>query len=141
MKTILTILTTLVAFFIPVMGMVYSIGAFVSFDTIFAMYVAKKQKEPLTSDSFFNIAPKLFFYIGTILLGYMVDCFIMTTNIFDIQYLGAKVITLMFICNETKSIDETFYKYKKIHILDIVRKYVKVLKSLKKDLNELLNND
>ena len=145
MKTyFIGILISIITFFTPITGFLVLMGVMVSADTLFAMYVAYKMGDgmkSLTSSKFFNIAPKLFFYLGTIMIAFMVDYFIFGTDyLFGIKMLGTKVISFAFISNEIKSINETYVKRFNKSIYDTLKEYYAVVKDLKKDIQELINN-
>ena len=126
-------------FLLPIKGLLILVGMMVSFDTIFAIFTAWKMNETLTSTKFFNIAPKLFFYLGSIIMAFMIDTFIVPEGLFSVSNFGAKVVTFLFVCNEVKSINETYVKKNKKSLLEVVKEYLTVAKNFKKDLEEFKN--
>lgn len=145
-RTFLTgILISIITFLTPILGFLILMGGMIFADTVFAMYVAYKNKngkkmENLTSDKFFNIAPKLFFYLGSIVLAYMCDYFLVGNNyLFGVEMFGTKLVSFAFISNEIKSINETYVKQFNKSIYDTLKEFYTVLKRLKKDVNDLLN--
>jgi hypothetical protein len=109
-------------------------------DTIFAIYfVFKKQgREHYRSNRLFNFAIKCFFYLGSIILAYMVDIHIIGTNtLFGIELFTAKLFTVFWAYVEFKSIDETSVKLGNAPFLDTMKSMINTLKGLKKDITEL----
>lgn len=138
------VLISICTFFIPIKGFLLIMGGMVALDTTFAMYVAYKMgngMKSLTSSKFFNIAPKLFFYLGTMMLAYMVDYFIIgNDHLWGIELFGTKIITLAFVSNEIKSVNESYVKRFNKSIYDTLKEYYNVLKDLKKDIQELIQD-
>ncbi len=141
---LLGVLTSILTFFLPIKGFLTLMGGMVALDTCFAMYVAYTMGDgmkSLTSSKFFNIAPKLYFYLGVIMLAYMVDYFIVGTDyLFGVKQFGTKIVTFAFISNEIKSVNETFVKRFNKSIYDTLKEYFSVLKDLKKDIQEIIND-
>jgi hypothetical protein len=148
MKTFISgILLSIATFLTPIMGFMGLIGFLVFSDTAFAMYVAYvdkngKKMENLTSNKFFNIAPKLFFYLGSIIMAYGCDYLFLAGGAFlGVTLFGTKMTTGAFIANEIKSINETYIKRFNKSIYDTLKEYYDVLKRLKKDIAELLDGE
>jgi hypothetical protein len=143
-RTFLTgIVVSIITFLTPIKGFLVLMGAMVFADTVYAMYVAYKTGQgldSLTSDKFFNIAPKLFFYLGSIILAYMCDYYLIGVNhLFGVEMFGTKIVSFAFISNEIKSINETYIKRNNKGMYDTLKEFYTVLKRLKKDVNDLLN--
>ena len=82
------------AFLTPVKGMLMTTGGFVIIDTCFAIYVAVKLGgwTAYKSNKLFNIAPKTFFYLLGIILGFCVDTFIIDGKIWGVSLLIRKFV-------------------------------------------------
>ena len=136
------IIFAIINFLDPIKGFLILMGFMVIADTAFAMCVAHKMKQKITSSKFFNIAPKIFFYLGAIILAYGCDyLFVGGGSVMGINMLGTKVISFAFISNEVKSINETYVKLFKKSLYQTIKEYLGVLKELKKDIEDLVNGD
>ena len=118
-------------------------GGFVLADTIFAIYVVVKLSgwQAYKSNKLFNIAPKTFFYLLAICLGFCIDTFIVDGKIWGISLLISKLICFFFIYIEVKSIDETSMKLGNKSFWVIIKDMILKAKSLKKDLNEVTKDE
>lgn len=136
------IIFAIINFFDPIKGFLILMGFMVLADTVFAMWVAHKMNQKLTSSKFFNIAPKIFFYLGSIMLAYGCDyLFVGAGPVMGINMLGTKVISFAFISNEVKSINETYIKRFGKSLYETIKEYLSVLKRLKKDIEDLVNGE
>ena len=136
------IIFAIINFFDPIKGFLMLMGFMVLADTIFAMWVAHKMNQKITSSKFFNIAPKIFFYLGSIMLAYGCDyLFVGAGPVMGINMLGTKVISFAFISNEVKSINETYVKRFGKSLYETIKEYLSVLKRLKKDIEDLVNGE
>ena len=120
-------------------------GIMVLADTAFAMYVAYTTGEgmkSLTSDKFFNIAPKIFFYLGSIILAFACDyLFVGNGTVFGVTLLGTKAVSSAFIANEIKSINETYSKKFGKSIYTTLKEFYVTIKKIKKDISDIINTD
>ena len=139
MKTILLFLSSCLTFLMPVQGMILLIIGFVALDTIFGIKAVVKMKgwKHVRSGELFNIAPKLFFYIGSTILLFMVDTHIFDGTIFGIANLLSKSISMVFIFNEAKSINENRMKLGKKDLVIITKELLTFAKTFKKDINQI----
>jgi hypothetical protein len=134
-----TALITFLVFITPIQGLIWLISFAVGFDTIFAIYVSVKQKgiSSFSSTKLFNIVVKTFFYMGSIILAFMVDKFIFEGKVYDIPFLSSKIITTIWLYIEIKSIDETSMKLGNKSLWVLFREVISKGKGLKKDINDL----
>lgn len=142
MKSKLILLAlTMFTFLAPLKGLFVLISFAVIIDTLFAMYVVYKQKgiRHIISTKFFNLAVKTWFYLGSILLGYLVDVYVFDGSFMGVKSLMSKTICVLWLSIEVKSIDETSQKLGNRPFLEVIRDIVIKLKSFKKDLNDLQN--
>lgn len=132
-------LLTFIVFVAPIQGMVLLISFAVLLDTIFAIYVSIKMKgiNSFKSTKLFNIVVKTFFYMSTILLGFLIDKYIFEGVLFGVPFLVSKVITSVWLYIEIKSLDETSQKYGNKSLWVILKELISKTKDLKKDINEL----
>ena len=84
MKTLIGLLTTFFAVFAPIQGLILLLTMLVGIDTIFAIYVAIKLngKQSFKSNKLFNIVIKTFFYVGSLMILFMVDKFVFAGTLF-----------------------------------------------------------
>ena len=132
-------LLTFLVFVTPIKGMVCLISFAVFLDTIFAIYVSVSQRgwSSFKSTKFFNIVVKSFFYMATILLGFLIDSYIFEGKISGIPYLVSKIVTFVWLYIEIKSIDETSQKYGNKSLWLILKDLISKTKDLKNDINEI----
>jgi peptidoglycan biosynthesis protein MviN/MurJ (putative lipid II flippase) len=134
-----TALITFLVFISPIKGLIYLISFAVVFDTIFAIYVSIKQKgiNSFRSTKLFNIVVKTFFYMGSIVFAYLLDCYIFEGKIFDIPNLISKVITFVWVYIEVKSIDETSIKLGNKSLWFLFKELISKAKDVKNDIKEI----
>jgi Bacteriophage holin family len=139
MKIIAIIAATLLTFIAPIQGLILLMICFIGADTLLGIYTAIKLGgiQAFKSTKLFNIVVKSFFYTITIIMAFGIDKYVFDSTIFNIQYLLAKVMTMLWIYIETKSIDETSMKLGNKSFWVILKDFTSKLKSLKKDLGEL----
>lgn len=133
------VLLTFLVFISPIKGMIFLISFAVILDTIFAIYVSVRINglDSFKSTKLFNIVVKTFFYMSTILLGFLIDKYIFEGSIFAVPFLVSKAITFVWLYIEVKSLDETSQKYGNRSIWAILKELISKTKDLKKDINEL----
>jgi hypothetical protein len=126
----------------PVKAFIITISLFVLSDTALAIYwtITRNGMSSFKSSKLFNVVVKTFFYMGAILLAFLVDTFIFEGTLLGIKLLITKGLTLMFCWIELKSIDETSMKLGNksiwIHFKDLISKS----KDIKKDLNDVIDD-
>lgn len=133
-----TLLTIIISFLAPIQGLLLLMMGFVLFDTITGVYtsVKLKGKESFRSGILFNIVPKLFMYLSTIILAYGVDLLIIN-EIFGMKYILAKILSIIFIYTEIKSIDENSMKLGNRSFWTVLKEIIRRLTNIKKDINKL----
>lgn len=137
--TLLTVSTIL----IPIKPFIILVGVFTLVDTIFAIYVNIKMYgiKVYRSNKLFNFAVKNLFYLGGILLAFLVDLFIFEGKILEIKLLITKTITLLFSYIEIKSIDEKSMKLGNKSFWKLLKEMINKGKEFKIDLGNLLDGD
>lgn len=115
---------------------------FIFSDTVFGIYTSIKLGGVGTfkSHKLFNVVIKSFFYLTTIIMAYLIDKYILVGSVFGIDYLLAKVLTFFWIYIETKSLDESSMKLGNKSFWVLLKELINKLKSVKKDLNELIED-
>ena len=124
---------------IPIQGFIGIVIAAVLLDTMtgIAASVRKGGWHTLQSTKLFNVAVKLFFYMGVILLFFMIGTHVFEGEIMGIKYPLTKSITLVFLYIESKSFDENQKVFSGKSIAQWLRELYKNLKAIKKDFNDL----
>lgn len=140
MKTLLIgFIFSIITFLSPIKGILVVMGLAVLIDTVAAILVAKSLGDEITSNKFFNIAIKLFFYFGGIIFGFLIDIFICEGGLFGITYFGAKSTAVAFIANEVKSINEVYERKYNKSLYKTLKEYIQVMKNLKSDISSLFD--
>jgi phage-related holin len=139
LKTITLFLASVLTFLIPIQGMIFLVLSFVALDTYFGIRAVVKITgwKHVRSGVFFNIAPKLLFYIGCIILLFMVDTFIFGGILFNVTNLLSKSISMIWIFNEAQSINENRMKLGKKNIITMAKDMLTFAKTIKKDINQI----
>jgi len=135
-----SLILAFISFLSPIYGIIFLLSLAVMTDTIFAIYATIKLNgiKSFQSNKLFNLAIKTFFYMGSLLLAFTIDTFIVSSNtMFGIELLFSKVIAILWIYIEVKSIDETSIKLGNKPLLTIIKEMINVFKSLKKDIGNI----
>tara|TARA_R110002072_G_scaffold183418_1_gene339588 strand:+ start:231 stop:650 length:420 start_codon:yes stop_codon:yes gene_type:complete len=131
-----TIATTLVLFFAPIKGIILMVALATILDTCFGVWKAKKLGEEITSKIFRNgLVPKLVSYVAAVMLIYASDVFIinaLTMSVISVEFISTKLIALVLLSIEVKSMDESFVKVKGYSFIDKIKVIITKLKDVKK---------
>jgi hypothetical protein len=134
------LLKVLILFFAPIKGIIILVALSTILDTCFGIWKATKLNEKVNSKTFrYGFVPKLFSYVGAIMLVYASDFFIinyLTKEVISVDYLATKVIALMLISIEVKSMDESFEKVKGYSFITKIVKLIIQAKNVKKKITE-----
>jgi len=135
----LSILTVFLTFISPIYGLFLIVGIAVILDTTFGIYKTLKLEgyKGIESNKLFNIAVKTFFYMGSMLLGYVVSIYITEGILFGIDFFVPKFLCVLWTSIECKSMDETNIKLGNKSIIEHIKKMIKGFKNFKKDINEI----
>jgi phage-related holin len=142
LKTLLIILAIFTTFFTPIKGLILIMILFILSDTALGIYTSIKLGgvETFKSHKLFNIVVKSFFYLTTIIMAFLIDKFILGGMLLGITHLLAKVMTAFWIYIEIKSLDESSMKLGNKSFWVLFKEFIDKLKSLKKDLNEIIED-
>jgi hypothetical protein len=135
-----SLILAFISFLSPIYGIIFLLSLAVMTDTVFAIYATIKLNgiKSFQSNKLFNLAIKTFFYMGSLLLAFTIDTFIVSSNtMFGIELLFSKVIAILWIYIEIKSIDETSIKLGNKPLLTIIKEMINVFKLLKKDIGNI----
>jgi len=133
-----SVLFSLVLFFAPIKGIILIVALSTIIDTCFGVWKAKSLKEPITSKMFRNgLVPKLLSYIAVVMLVFSSDVFIingLTLSVVSVEFISTKVIALVLLSVEVKSMDESWIKVKGYSFIDKIKSIILKLKDVKKEL-------
>jgi hypothetical protein len=140
---LLALLISALTVIAPAKAFIVTISLFVLADTALAIYWTIKINgmKSFKSSKLFNVVVKTFFYMGAILLAFMIDTFIFERVLLGIKLLITKGLTLMFCWIELKSIDETSMKLGNKSIWVHFKELISKSKDIKKDLNDVVEDD
>jgi len=135
-----TLFKALLIFFAPIKGIIIIVALSTIIDTGFGIWKAKKLNENISSKIFrHGFVPKLLSYVGAIMVVYASDYFIinyLTKGLISVDYLATKLIALVLISIEVKSMDESFEKVKGYSFVNKAVKLIIQAKNIKKEIQE-----
>ena len=139
---ILALLISALTVIAPVKAFIITIALFVLSDTFLGIYWTIKQNgiKSFKSNKLFNIVVKSFFYMGAILLAFLVDNFIFEGVILGVKLVLTKAITLLFCWIELVSLNETSMKLGNKSIWVHFKELISKSKDIKKDLGEIIED-
>lgn len=132
------ILNVLLAFFAPISGIVLLVALSTIIDTVFGLWKAYNLKENITSrKARYGLVPKIISYCAAICLIYACDYYMindLTKMVVSAEFLTTKLLALVLISIEVKSIDESFQSVKGWSFIDKITDMVIKAKNIKKEL-------
>lgn len=135
-----TLIAVLIVFFAPITGMIILVALSTLIDTGFGVWKVQKLDEKISSKKFrFGLVPKLISYVIAVMLVYASDYFILndlTKILVSVEFLSTKVIALMLISIEVKSMDESFEAVKGWSFLKRFTGLIMKAKNIKKEIEE-----
>lgn len=142
MKLILITVAIVTTFLTPIQGLLFLMILFVILDTSFGIYASIKIQglKSFKSHKLFNIVVKLFFYLMTIIMSFLINKHLLSETLFGIKYLIPKVVTALWIYIEIKSIDESSMKLGNKSFWVLLKEMIEKFKGIKSDLNELIDD-
>jgi hypothetical protein len=136
-----SVLAALVLFFAPIGGIILIVALSSVVDTCFGMWRAYCVGEKVSSKIFrHGFVPKLLSYIAVVMLVYSSDVFILnalTQLVVSVDFLATKLIALVLICIEVKSMDESFVAVKGYSFIGKAQKVIDKFKDIKKELKTI----
>ena len=141
MKTyLISLLKVVLVFFAPIAPLIFLVALSTILDTGFGIWKAKKIGVEINSKTFrHGLVPKLLSYVGAVIVVYLSDFFLLNDLVHlvvDIDYLSTKMIALVLLSIEVKSIDESFEAVKGYSFLNKAMSIILRAKNIKKGLNE-----
>lgn len=132
------------AFLLPIRGILIAVGLCIVIDTCFGIGKALKLKQPITSRALSRIISKMFLYEGVVILFFILDLFVLGefVRIFiDINFFLTKVISMVLVFIELKSMDENFKLMYGTSLWDKLKDVLARAKDLKEEIDELKKDD
>lgn len=131
-------LMLVIAFLLPIKGILLAVGFSILADTIIGIYKSKKLNQKITSRRLSNIVSKMFLYQGAVILFYMIEKFILgdivSLFVTATEFLITKLIAMALIGIELKSINENYQEATGISLWSKVKEVLTRAKELKKEL-------
>jgi hypothetical protein len=135
------ILFSILTFFVPIQGLLLLLILAISLDMISAIYVSVKLRGIKSFKSALlrkGLSAKVLLYLGTVMLAYMIDIYILGGNTFGIAHLLSKGLTTIWVYSEVKSLDENSLKLGNRSFFIIVKEFFKKITGYKQDIEKLL---
>ena len=135
------ILFSILTFFVPIQGLLLLLILMVSIDTLMAIYVSIKMKGIKSFRSALlrkGMTAKIFLYLGTVMLAYMVDVYILNGTTFGIQHLLSKGLSAIWTYSEIKSMDENSMLLGNKSFFVISKEFFKKITGFKEEVDKIL---
>ena len=135
------ILFSILTFFVPIQGLLLLLILMVTIDTLTAIYVSIKTRGIKSFRSALlrkGMTAKIFLYLGTVILAYMVDVYILGGSTFGVQHLLSKGLTAIWTFGEIKSMDENSMKLGNRSFFVISKEFFKKMTGYSKDIKDIL---
>jgi hypothetical protein len=104
-------LVSLVAFFVPIQGVLLLVGFSILLDTVFGVYSSRKQGKKITSKILsWGIVSKMISYEAVILLIYAIEVLLLNDiikSVVSVELIVTKLAALTLVSIEAFSIDES----------------------------------
>lgn len=139
-QELLTLLTIICSFFLPISGILGLLFALILADTATGIWKAKHLKEKITSRKLSAVISKLVLYELAVVLFYLIDYYILNDIIltfFSVPLMLTKILALVLASIEVMSINENFKIVKGIDIWQSMKLLFARAKEVKDDLNKL----
>ena len=134
-----SLLLPIIVFFTPIYFMVFLVGMSTIIDTGFGVWKAKSLGEEVSSKLCRKgLVPKIKSYVIIVLLLFVADFYIVNefTKLFiDIEFVSTKLVSLVLIIIEVRSMDESFQKVKGYSFIEKLYTNVKSIKKAKEDIH------
>lgn len=130
----------LLAFFLPIQGILIGIGFAISLDTFTGIWKAVKNDESITSRKLSRLISKTLLYESAIMLFYVMDYFLineLVNQLFSVPFLVTKCVALVLFSIEVISINENIKGITGEDIWDRAKNLLSRIKEIKKDVDEI----
>jgi hypothetical protein len=135
------ILFSILTFFVPIQGLLLLLILAISLDTISSIYVSVKTRGWKSFRSALlrkGLSSKIFLYLGSVLLAYMADVYILNGTTFGIQHLLSKGLSAIWVYSEIKSLDENSMLLGNKSFFVISKEFFKKITGYSKDIKDIL---
>ena len=142
MQWIKPLIVTILTFLAPIKGLILLLVFFITFDTLMAIYVAVKTKGWKSFTSALlrkGMTSKVILYLGTVILAYMVDVYIMEGKLFGVHHLLSKGLASIWIYAEVKSMDENSMKLGNKSFFVIAKDFVHKISGYKEEVKKIID--
>jgi hypothetical protein len=133
-----SILNSLYLFFAPIGGLLLVVGLSTMLDTAFGIAKAKRLGEPITSKDFrTGYVPKTIGYLSVVIGVFLLDQIILNElikSVLDFEFLATKLVSLVLVSNEIKSMDESWVILKGYSFIEKLKESITQIKNIKKEL-------
>jgi hypothetical protein len=137
---LVSLLKVIIVFFAPIKGIIVLVALSTVLDTGFGFWKAKHLKQKITSKIWrYGFVPKVLSYVTAVMLAYTADYFIINELmklVLSVDFLSTKLLALVLISIEVKSMDESFVKVKGWSFLQKITSYILKAKNIKKQISE-----
>ena len=142
MRILNYIFTSLFLFFIPIQGLVISVGIVIMLDTVTGVYKSVKSKgwKHVSSRKLSNIISKMLLYEICILCLFPIDFYLLNEfaiQWFSIPFIFTKTCAILLIFVELVSIKENIEIAHNIKLWELVKKILNRAKEIKTDIDEI----
>ncbi len=135
------ILFSILTFFVPIKGLLLLLVLAIFIDMVSAIYVSVKTKGWKSFKSAIlrkGLSAKIFLYLGSVMLAYMIDVYVMGGLTFGIEHLLSKGLTAIWVYSEVKSLDENSMLLGNRSFFVISKEFFKKITGYSKDLKDIL---
>lgn len=144
MKYINYIFASLILFFVPILGLLISVGAAIVLDTVTGVYKSIKLEgwRSIRSRKLSNVISKMALYEVCIILLFVIDKYVLNEFVkqaFGFDFMFTKICAILLIFTELVSIKENIEETFKIDIWKLLKGTFNRAKEIKSDINELTN--
>jgi len=141
MKIALTLLASIGTFLMPIKGLIILLICFITFDTLMAIYVAVKMKGWKSFRSALlrkGMTSKIFLYLGTVVIAFLADQYIMGGTTFGIPLLLSKGLAAVWCYAEIKSCDENSMKLGNRSFFVILKEFFQKATGYKDEIKKII---
>lgn len=137
---LLTLISIITAFFMPISGILFLVGFLILIDTITGIWKAKKLKQPITSRKLSAIVSKLALYECAVIMLFCIDFWILDAIVlkfFSVPLMVTKITALTLCSIELISISENYKVIYGINIWQSLKNLLKRGAELKDDVDKI----
>ena len=137
---LLTLISIITAFFMPISGILFLVGFLIFIDTITGIWKAKKLKQSITSRKLSAIVSKLALYECAVIMLFCIDFWILDAIVlkfFSVPLLVTKITALTLCSIELMSISENYKVIYGINIWQSLKNLLKRGAELRDDVDKI----